>query len=244
MKRTSLIFFITLISILHGVSQGLSLTYGMEKLPVNATIVRTGTADSIEMTTWMMIRNESGKVMHVQEKKVELTLASGAAGSICWAGYCYNPGIYESLHPLTLGQGETKTGCFAHFTPGGAIGESLVRWVFFDKDDPNDSVSVTINYITYPSGCDEACSGRELLSQPFPNPANNEVNFYSYFPSNTKAELVGRDVSGKMVLKHKIIDQQGVISVNTSSFQSGVYYFSLLTGDKAGLVRKILVVHP
>jgi hypothetical protein len=241
MKQTLATFLMVCFAGIFGFSQSLSLSYNQQKLPVNGTLVRTGSSDSLEMTSWLKIVNESGKLIHVHEKKVELVLANGAAGSICWAGFCYNPSIYESLHPLALDAGEEKVGCFAHFTPGGTIGESLVRWVFYDRDNPSDSVSVTINYITYPTAINEVDSGAGYLSAPFPNPADKEVSFHYSLPTGSDAELVIRSLGGKLMKKERVSFTRNVVRLNTSSFVNGVYYCTLMVEGKATATRRLVV---
>lgn len=54
----------------------------------------------------------------------------------------------------------------------------------------------------------------------FPNPVNNRLNLIGEFTSNTKVELI--DLSGRLIeLDYNITDS--VISINTSSLNSGVY---------------------
>ena len=243
MKKLLTVLILILLSNYPVHSQSLSLFYNQVQLSNNSTLVRTGTSDSLEMTTWMMIRNDANKVMQVHAKKIEISLASGAAGSICWAGYCYNPSILESLHPLTLGAGEEKIGCFAHFTPGGSIGTSLVRWVYYDMENPDDSVSVTINYITYPAGIGTSSSGEELFSPPFPNPADNEVRFSCLSELTGESSILVYDQRGSVVYKGNLRKTTGVVHINTSTLYNGVYYISLFTDGNPVFSRKMIICH-
>lgn len=241
MYRYGLIFYLLLIALL-GNAQSLKLSYNQKQLDPDATIVRTGSADSIEMTTWMLIKNISDHQIMVQAKKVELELAKGAAGSICWAGYCYQPSIYESLHPLKLDPDSSRVGCFAHFTPGGGIGQSVVRWVYFDRDNPTDSVCVTIQYITYPSSL-ERMSTRLSLATPFPNPAHQSTRIGFSLPAEASANLVIRTLEGKIIQKVQIHAWQESATVNTENLPSGVYLCCLEFDGRIAATVRLVVEH-
>jgi hypothetical protein len=163
-------------------------------------------------------------------KKSEINTVPGASGSICWAGYCYPPEISESLYPLKLDSGESATGCFAHFSQQGNIGESIIRWTYFISDIPDDSVCVTVNYQVWPAGTGNLSEKAGMFSLPYPNPAGQQVNIRRHGSIDGEFTLTVFDPVGRMVFKDSFPAGTPVFSLHTGSLPSGVYRYSINLG--------------
>jgi hypothetical protein len=229
-------FFICLILLLAlsplGKTQSLLLEYHQQVLNNQSVIVRSGTPDSLDLTTWLKITNISSNTVRVMAKKVEISQVPGANASICWAGYCYPPDVNESLVALRLNPGESQTGCFAHFSQQGSIGSSTIRWVYFLSGTPDDSVCVTINYLTWPAGIDNQFTNAGTFSLPYPNPAGQRINIRRDGSIDADCTLSVFDYAGKMVSMDFFPAGTSVLSVYTGSLPSGIYFYSLNLGTQ------------
>jgi hypothetical protein len=231
MKSSRLLLIIFFLAFMNGFSQSLSLFYKGALLEKTSVITRGGTPDSIDLTTFLTIRNDAQGVMQVQAKKTEMAMIPGAAASICWADYCYPPDVNVSDHPLTLTPGESKTSCFAHLITTGIPGTSTIRWTYFDQANPADSVSVIINYITYPAGIEEQGAGNKYLVA-FPNPAAKEVTVRFRSCQTDVSSLFIQNSSGVVVLTKEIRDHQDEIRLDLAGFPTGLYLISIRSCDK------------
>jgi hypothetical protein len=75
MKIKILILLLLLLECQFGISQSFSLFYYGVKLTADTVLVRTGTTDSLEFTTWLTIRNDAATEKHIQAKKTEVIMA-------------------------------------------------------------------------------------------------------------------------------------------------------------------------
>ena len=241
MKIKVLILLLLLSVCRSGISQSFSLFYHGVKLTADTALVRTGTPDTLEMTTWLTIRNDAATEKQIQAKKAEVSMAPGAACSLCWAGYCYPAEIFQTDYPLILASGASETSCFAHFITGSTVGTSIVRWTYFDKDDPEDSVSVVIHYILYPMGIgNPGTNGRVVVS---PNPADGAVFFRLTAPVPTTCTISLCTLSGQVVLEEKVRVSAGSLRIGTSELPGGIYIYSLHSGGKILASGKVVICH-
>ena len=127
MRTRTLFIIILLLASQRCLSQSFSLYYRDEKLDEDKVLVRTGTSDTMELTTYLTIRNDATNEKQIQAKKTEMSMFPGTACSLCWAGYCYPTEVSLTVYPLLLAPDSTETSCFAHFITGGTVGTSIVR---------------------------------------------------------------------------------------------------------------------
>jgi|WetSurMetagenome_2_1015567.scaffolds.fasta_scaffold29437_4 hypothetical protein len=225
-----------------GKTQSLLLEYNGQLLTNQSVIVRSGTPDSLDLTTWLKITNLSSDTVMVTAKKDEISQIPGASASICWAGYCYPSDVNESLYALQLSPGESATGCFAHFTQQGTIGESTIRWTYFISDNPDDSVCVTINYYLWPEGIENQFKNTGHFSLPYPNPASRQINIRRDGTVDGDITLSVFDPAGRIVSKTFFPSGVSVFSIYTGNLPSGNYYYSLNLGAQTVTRGNFIIV--
>ncbi|HNY03943.1 MAG TPA: hypothetical protein PKG48_15210, partial [Bacteroidales bacterium] len=155
MKKLILSFVLITLA-LAGLAQSLSLSNIHGPITANSTIIQAGTPDSVELITYLNVTNNSSSAKDILCKKTEINLLNNIEVTMCWAGGCYSASTYISPNAQAIDPGATNTEFSGHYTnanfnPIGS-GESMIRWTFFDRTNPNDSVSVTVKYTTFPVG--------------------------------------------------------------------------------------------
>src|SRR5512138_721595 len=208
-----------------GIAQSFTLYYRDIPRAEDMILVRTGTSDTMELTTFLTIRNGATTEKQIQAKKTEMSMFPGTACSLCWAGHCYPSEVSMTEYPLVLAADSTETSCFAHFITGGTVGTSIVRWTYFDKDNPADSVSVVIQYITYPTGIGNPEANHRVHVSP--NPADREVFFRLQDPASSEFTIFFHNLSGQPVLHETITRPDGLLKFETSELRAGIYLYSL-----------------
>jgi hypothetical protein len=240
-KQKAFIFLSLFIGYQAGIAQSFSLYYHDINLANDTELVRAGTTDSLELTTFLTIRNDAATEKRIQARKTEILMVPGTACSLCWAGYCYPTETFETSYPLVLAPGASETSCFAHFITGGTIGTSLVRWTYFDSTNVADSVSVLISYITYPMGIGSQKANISVVVSP--NPADREVCFRSQDPAFSRCTITLSNASGRAVLTVPADGSGAPAQLDTSALPDGIYFYTLLSDGKFLSCGKLVVCH-
>ncbi|MCX6267311.1 MAG: T9SS type A sorting domain-containing protein [Bacteroidetes bacterium] len=248
MKKLFLSVCLLSIAAFYGYSQSLSLSNSHGILAPNSTIFQAGSPDSVKLVTYLDVKNAGSSRIDVLCKKVELNLLDSTEVTFCWAGECGSAAIYVSRNAQSINPGQTITDFSGDYLANTSSyyfhsGESRVRWVFFDKSNPNDSASVTVVYTTFGVGMQDPKTSEGMLSNIYPNPANGQANFSYSLPSGSAGTIIIRDLLGSLVQTQILTVATGKTSLNTSLLGDGVYFCSLLVDGKVSQTKKLIVRH-
>lgn len=243
MKKFILFAFLTALVSVYVHSQSLTLA-SPDGTPIsnNGNIVVAGNPMQGELICNLKIGNVSANSASVMLKKVEINCITGTENSFCWGVNCYPPFVFVSPDPEIIPAGTVDSISFSgHYVPNTINGTSIVRYVFYLDNQPNDSVCVNTYFQAFPDGVNES-SQKPVLSAAFPNPANNQFTFNYSISSGNAATLMVRDVLGATRFQTSI-SGSGKLSVNTSELQNGIYFYSLVLNGKTEATRKLFVQH-
>lgn len=249
-KMKKLLLSVYLISIVafYGYSQNISLSDSNGTIAPNSVLIQAGKPDTNELITYLYIKNTGSSSIDVLCKKYHLSMLDSAEITMCWAGSCYSPETFISPNAQPIPAGHIVSDFVGHYTSTRTSyhfisGESVVRWVFFDRANVNDSASVTIKYTTYPLGIEEANACQGLLSNAYPNPASGYATCGYAVPAGSKGTIIIRDVLGSTVQTQTLSDAKGKFTMNTINLSDGVYFCSLLVDGKISQTKKLIVKH-
>jgi hypothetical protein len=246
MKKLLLVVYLLSVAAFYGYSQSLTLSNLQGPVAANSTIVQTGTSDSLELLTYMYVKNTGASTLNVYCKKVHISDMDSTEVTMCWAGGCYPSFVNVSPNGQAITPGQTITDFVAHYASatgrGFKSGESVVRWVFYDGANPNDSVSVIVKYTTYPSGLEDRTSRQGMLSAAYPNPADAAASFTYAVPAGSQGTIVIRNLVGTTVQSEQV-SGAGKMSISTLGLADGIYFCSLVLDGKSSLTRKLVVRH-
>ena len=242
MKKIVLFVFLVIQTCLNVFSQSLTLADSTGPLANNANISRQGYVTEDEILSFVFVTNTSNSPIDVLVKKVEISLIPGSVNTFCW-GVCFAPSVYVSPTPLTLNALQTDSTNFSgHYSPFGFGGASVIRYVFFDQANPNDSVCVNVRYDAFYVGINNQ-TNKDILSGAYPNPANNTVNFdYSLNHENGGCVII-RNLVGSVVKESFLTSTAGKLSILTGDLPEGIYFYSLMVNGNTVTTRKLIVRH-
>jgi hypothetical protein len=247
MKKRLLLISIHAMVFFTGYTQSLSLSNQNGPIVSNSIIIQAGTPDSVTLNTYIDITNTGNAPLNVLCRKTELNMIDSTRTFICWANFCYAPHIFITPTAQTIGSGETYTGfkgIYAHETYNFfSVGESVVRWTFYNQDNINDSVCVTVRYPTYPVNIGELDRNLSVLSVIYPNPASGIANAGYTVPRGSRGSILIRDVVGNVVQTHLVPAGTGKVQLNVSELSEGVYFCSLVIDGRPAHTRKLVVRH-
>lgn len=234
MKR---ILFLTLgitLGTLVAFSQSLSLSYEGNTLEPSSTIIMDGIANNNEMIIDIIVTNNAAVELLVKAKKVENSIVPESENTFCWAGLCYPPWIFVSPGVDTIPSGgSTSLGDFTgHYNPKSNIGESSISYVYWNDNNPNDSVMVTVIYSALVTGLEDNGENDFYISNPYPNPANHFVKFDYELDPVSNASLKVYSLVGSLVKEISITQSAGTIQIETGLLQEGFYFYTLSSTGK------------
>jgi hypothetical protein len=239
MKKTLLsIILLTFIG-LAAFSQSIVL-----KKEDGTTITNSNRVDSVFGTGAISVKykffNVSSSAHDYYLKKTNISLIPGTTSGYCW-DQCSDILTVSGYKNILAGD---STDAFSgDYFSENIVGSSTVRFTFFNRSDANDS-----NYVDIVFTVNEVSVNENLpaftLSNPFPNPANENVAFkYSINKSYNQASVKIFDLLGNKVAEKEISETFGVLSLNTSNLMNGIYFYSIVIDEKPFLTRKMVVKH-
>jgi hypothetical protein len=191
--------------------------------------------------------NTSGVTKYVKMTRAINDTAPGHESLFCWGINCYSSGTNTSTYQDTLD--DSSTGDFAHaradLNTWNIPGLSKVTYCWYDINNTSDSICLEFDYLILPTGIHEVYkSTSDFISLPYPNPADAATSIAYYLNKQyTDSKIVFYNVIGSKVYEVNLDYLKQSIQINTSSFQPGVYFYSLLSGGKSISTNKLIVSH-
>jgi len=245
MKPQLLLISFLCAAISAGFAQSLSLSNPNGPVVPNSTIIQTGTPDSNTLLTYLSVTNTGSNTINVVCRKTLLTMLDSTHIYLCWANYCYAPHIHLSPDSVPVAPDETYSGFKAIYAQMAYnnffIGESMVRYTFFDQDNASDSVSVTVRYQTFPVGIGDVTAMEELKLHLYPNPATAIVGFDYSVPAGSRGTMEIRDALGTLVQTQDVAGNSGHLTEDVAGLGEGIYFCSLRADGKPMQTRKLIV---
>lgn len=190
-----------------------------------ATVI--GEPSAFELGFSVQITNNSENIDTIRVERTLISLFEGASHYFCWGTFCYPPNpdsIYISSLSLILQPGKTSgLYVFAAFAlPNGTIGNSIVCYTFFNENDVDENISITVNYNTSLTSVNKPGFLKNSVKI-WPNPATGLVNIH------TASDILLLEVfrpGGQLVLKTK--PNLSLFKMNSSSLEPGIYLFRVV----------------
>jgi len=122
---------------LFAFTQSLEIYYDGELVPDQSSITLTDDVNVAMMAIEVGVKNVGSTALDVKTRKFEVSIIPGSVNMFCW-GLCFPPYIFESPDPINIAPGETCEEFSGEYQPNGNSGVSIIRYTFFDMNNPND----------------------------------------------------------------------------------------------------------
>lgn len=234
------IFFLGIISINISAQDFQLFSADNVVIPNNSIIQVYGNPSSEVIESILWIKNNSTTLRSLKVKKEISMNLDGTENTFFWDSF-NNSDIIESPTSVIIEPFQTHKGFVANYVPNFTKGVMSIKYTFFDANNPNIYVAVTIDFIT-----DEAAN---LFSQPlftlsdaYPNPAESVVYFDYVLSRNIlNAKIIIRTLLGSVIAERNIEGTQGKININIEEFVDGIYFYSLVLNSEIKLTKKLIV---
>jgi hypothetical protein len=242
MKKLILIF-VAAISISLAYSQSYELYFKGQPLAQNAEITLTAHPDSGMMVLDTLdVKNISTVTSEVICIRTILENVEGTINTFCW-GLCYPPFIDTSTVAVTIKSQDFSYVFAGDHDPNGHLGVVRVKYTFYDSHNPNNQATVLVNYDATNTGNIGKMSPKYFISEAYPNPANNMFSIDYDFTSIKNSAIVIYNLLGTVVEKIDVSGKTETAKVNTSSYNEGFYFYSLVINDEVIRTQKLIIRH-
>lgn len=185
------------------------------------------------------IENVSSNALDVHCARNVTEDIDGGQNYFCWT-QCYLPGADLSPTPSTIPANSSVDLFSAHVKPQGNQGVFRATYTFFDANNPTDKVDVMVNVYSTPVGI-VAHNFENEISLISPNPAN-EYTIVTYSANQDKnSKLVIYNMLGAKIEEVELLEENGVVKVDTYKMKAGVYFVNLVSDDKIMSTQKLVV---
>lgn len=243
MKKSILLFASVLFISMSINAQDLYLSWEGETLGETITVWGEPTANEIEFHA--IVHNNTGSAINVKVRRSQIEMVDNTQSQIYW-GALLAPGVDESPnYKLILPGEETETNdFFGRYNPNAKIGSSTVEYMFFNKDNEDQNVKITVKYWASPEGIAEEAMKGGSMSDIYPNPANQTVNLDYQLTSSVKTAHVKIVNLLGAVVQESIIDLGRThLTMDISKLETGVYFYTLLVNEDVYKTKKLVVQH-
>lgn len=227
MKKVLLTPLLIISATAFSIAQSLSLP--------NDSIYISGTVNDNLLVATSNVTNTSSGMVKVRVRRTVQTVVSGTQNYFCWS-VCHGPSVSEDPDYLEINAGATRSDFYADYLPQGQSGQSVIFYTFFNHDTPSDSVRLKVVFDVAPTGIAniEAKNNFQL----YPNPANDVIRVK--YTSDTNADLIIYDITGKMVRRESFVAGQPDYTISVADLKSGVYFYSLNNGKEIISMKKLI----
>ncbi len=236
MKSTLLFKISVLATLLISVHSG----YSQSLEAIDPQGIVEGTTDDALLQESFDIRNNSDETVNVKVRRVETSVVEGSLNYFCWY-QCYTPATDVSPTSIAIAPGESISNFYADYQPMGYSGSSFIEYCFFDENNPEDEICVSIEYrVDQVTAINEA--DLVTVGNPQPNPAVDITQIpYVLKENNRGAALVVYNIVGSEIKRQAVTGTSGNITLDVSDLQSGVYIYSFYNDNRLLASSRLVV---
>ncbi|MCC5918374.1 MAG: T9SS type A sorting domain-containing protein [Cryomorphaceae bacterium] len=190
------------------------------------------------------IKNNSGQSIDVKVKRsYDLSNTLTQSNAICW-GMCFSTTVDVSPDPIAIGAGQSNSTDFnGHVYPpmDGSPRSGQITYIFFDANNPDDSVAMTVTYITTNSFSVNEAKQKSGFNV-YPNPAKGSVWLDLQNINEPDITVMVNDVIGNNVIQKNVRSFGNREQINLQGLRSGYYFISIYANDRLIGTKRIQVI--
>ena len=157
---------------------------------------------------------------------------------------CLEPEVSESTYSIEIQPGETFNGFKSILSAGLGQGYSSVRYLVFDKNNPETEVEVEVNYAIIDEAESEAMfSSRQIIiNDVYPNPVSEfAIVDYAILDPESEAKIVLHSVLGSIIGEYILQPLETNLKIKADTFNPGVYFYTLYIENDGVMTRKLII---
>ena len=127
--------------------------------------------------------------------------------------------------------------------PFNNVGVTIIRYTFFDDDNPNDSTHFFVNFNAGPVGIDDLTKNtKNSFSLAYPNPASNQVSFdYTLSDQTINAYIRVHNLLGTVVKETRLDYFSGKLILDVCDLNEGFYFYSIVVNNEVIDTKRLVI---
>ncbi len=200
-----------------------------------------GTSSTEYIKVVLNITNNSSAPINIKVRRNVRDNIEGSINLFC-LGNCYDPSVDESPVHLTIGAGVTtgENDFYVQFFPEGNTGTAKIKYDVFNADNPEEVVSVTVNFVITVTGVNTLYSNASLWVSGLVNQQGTLRVGYS-LPAAKNGKIYITNILGVKVSELDLNDRSGNIEFSVATLPKGIYICSLHNEGKVLTAKKFVV---
>lgn len=190
----------------------------------------------------LRFKNTSDKAITLIIRKVDAQIGSSQKNYFCLDNNCLDHKVEDFIVKVESGQ---VLNTFQVVLDAGLVsGESSLRYIAFNKFNPNQSVEFDLNFIVEekPEKQNIYSSRFITLHDVYPNPVVDQaVVDYKVNNEQVKAKIVVHNILGNVVGEYNLPPLENFVRVRTDDLSAGIYFYTLYVEDEGVITRKLIV---
>lgn len=173
--------------------------------------------------------------------------ASGELGSTQRTFFCFDNNCQDQKvedYIIKVEPGQTLSALQVALESGLSARESSVRFVVFNKAQPNLGQEFTINFSVEekPEKGNIYNSRFITLHDVYPNPVtDNATVYYKILEDNVKARILMRNILGNLVGDYELNPAETQLRLKTEDLNAGIYFYTLYLEGESVITHKLIV---
>ncbi len=221
-------------------AQNITISYNEENV-TNQEITVNGLSSSEYIKVVLNLTNNSSQAISVKVKRIMITDLAGSINQFCLSD-CYDPAVSESLVAFSIAPGQTtgRDDFYVQFFPEGNTGTAKIKYDVFNANNPEEVVSVTVNFVITVTGVNTLYSNASLSVSGLVNQQGTLRVGYS-LPAAKNGKIYITNILGVKVSEIILNDRLGNIELPVASLPKGIYICSLQYDSKTIVSKKFII---
>jgi len=188
-------------------------------------------------------KNTTDKPLTLIIQKAEAQIGSTQKNFFCLDNSCMDQKVEDYI--LRVEPGQTVSGFQIALEAGLVSGVSSVRYVAFNKANPNQTVEFQVNFAV-----EEKLDKQDIYASKFitihdvyPNPVidNNAYVDYTIFAEQAKFKIVLHNILGNVVGEYPLPYTENTLRIRTDDMSAGIYFYTVYLENEGLVTRKMMV---
>jgi hypothetical protein len=146
MKKLVLLTFTLLFAAAAFSQSQILLTNEFGPTSLAPSITFNGAPGDNDIVSHVTVTNTGTTNVTIKVAREQMFIVDGSMNQFCWDGVCFSPTTDTSATSMTLAPGGSTEEFSGHYVPQGTEGVSIVKYTFYDVNNPANASSVIVHY--------------------------------------------------------------------------------------------------
>jgi hypothetical protein len=190
----------------------------------------------------LRFRNTSDKPITLIIRKVTEQIGSTQKKYFCIDNNCLDSKIEDYI--IKVEPGQSINNFFVALDAGLNENESTIRYLAYNKANPNQSMEVELNFAVEEKPDKATIYNSRFITvyDVYPNPADEEAFVdYHLANDNVNAKILVHNILGNIIGEYSLSSVEKRVRIKTEDQSAGIYFYTLYVENEGVMTRKLIV---